>query len=557
MKKFINIFLLVSIPFLLVNCQKKETIEEEAEQWKPLEISFLLEKENPYLDADVTGVFVHENGKDSLTTKAFWYEADTFKIRFTPTLPGKWDYEIREGNNSLKQGIIHATDASRDNHGFVRRDAAHPYHFIYDDSTRYYMFGTTYYNMVLNAVAGDRWKTAIDSALLVGINKMRVFANSEKSEKTPYPRVHPFVEQPDTLDYTRLNPDYWKALDRIVQYSFEKGMLVDLIMLGYGAETYATPALDQQYIRYLLARYAAYPNIIWCLTNEWNYIYRDYGRGKPYWNTLGRMVRNEDPYMEFNGQLRPLSIHQQTRVDFQFFNYEWPVHAIVQLGVRNGQGTVKDEWDDTDPEFKTATKFGDEWGNYSITYNLGHNMPVVNDEFGYIGEPRDKSEATSSDRSTWPRFTREKHRNVMWGVATAGGYGATGDKNEYADGHPYFSANWHSDPPEYRDVKVLVDFFASGDIDYWKMESTNDIVRKGERVYALAEPGKQYLFYSAAGNSFEANLEPGTYAVWRINPISGERETLEDLQSDYLKQTLDGTQDWVIFLKSLNLEVVP
>ena len=531
---------------IFLTCTNKPTLT--AKLWEPIQfdISINQSPKNTYWDVPISALFFHE--KDTIKINGFWFNKDTAKIRFTPTKTGSWQYRILKKSSVIKQGIIEVKPTNKNNHGFVRRDKRYPYHFVFDDGTRYFMFGTTYYNMVLNACAGDRWKTAIDSALVFGINKIRVFANSSKSLKTPYPDIQPFLKTSDSIDYNQLNPEYWKALDRIVEYSLRKGMVIDLIMLGYGAETYATEEQDKNYIRYLLARYAAYPNIIWCLTNEWNYIYRDYGRGKPFWNSIGEIVRTEDPYMKHNGQLRPLSIHQQTRVDFQFFNYDWPVHAIVQLGVRNGQGTVKDEWDDSDPEFKSATKFGDEWGNYSIIYNLGHNMPVVNDEFGYIGEPLDKSEATNNDRSTWPAFTREKHRNVMWGIVLGGGYGSTGDKNKYTDGHPYFSANWHSDPEEYKDIKVLVDFFTSGEIEYWKMFCANNIITQGNRVYALCEPGKQYLFYSALGNEFRAEIEPGNYKVKLINPVTGEQVQQKQFNGKEFELCFNNKLDWIVYL---------
>ena len=44
-------------------------------------------------------------------------------------------------------------------------------------------------------------------------------------------------------------------------------------------------------------------------------------------------------------------------------------HAIIQYGGWN-------------PDYTN----GDQWGNAGIVHNLGHNMPVVNDEYGYIGQ---------------------------------------------------------------------------------------------------------------------------------------------------------------------------
>ena len=524
-------------------------------QWTVHELTLQAEQayENPYTDVQITATFEGPEGS-KISTTGYWNVDKQYKVRFTPTQEGQWTYRITSNPSDpglQQEGTLQVTPATAQQHGFVRRDAEHPYHFVYDDGTRYYMWGTTYYNMVLNALQGDRWKTAIDSAMVYGINKIRVFANSAQSEKTPYPRQHPFVVTDDsTIHYDQLNTAYWPALDSIVEYAYQREMIVDLMPFGYGADVYGTATQDERYLRYVLARYAAYPNVIWCLVNEWNYIHKDHGKNKPYWNQLGQLVREEDPWMQNGAYLRALSIHQQTRVDFQFFNYDWPVHAIVQYGVRNGQGTVTDEWDNTDPENQPNTPQADKWGNLSITYNLGHNMPVVNDEYGYIGEPRDKSAATSPDKETWPPFTREKHRQVSWGIALAGGYGSTGDKNQYEDGHPYFSANWHSDPPEYEDVKHLINFFTQQDIAYWKMHSDNALIKSGDRVYALAEPGQQYLFYAATGGQFEADIPKGNYQTHLYNPRTGEYQPHGASQGGLSVFSLPDTSDWVLYVQA-------
>ncbi len=140
----------------------------------------------------------------------------------------------------------------------------------------------------------------------------------------------------------------------------------------------------------------------------------------------------------------------------------------------------------------------------------------------------------------------------MWGVVLAGGYGTTGDKNKYSDGCPYFSANWHSDPPEYVDIKILTDFFNSGRIEYWKMKSANGILTLGDRVYALSEPGRQYLFYSAVGYYFKAKIDSGNYQVIRLNPRDGLIENLGYIEGFEFEANPDSSADWVFFLKRKN-----
>lgn len=535
---------------ILLACSEQPAIRKWEVTEIPLEAAH--DYDNPYLDVDVTGTFISPLGKEK-SIRAFWNGGSGFIIRFTPDEEGTWTYSISntaDDRGLKKYGIITVEDTEPGSHGFVRRDAEHPYHFVYDDGARYYMCGTTYYNILLNALAGDKWKSAIDSVMPFGINKFRAHAIPEKNDVTPYPQVYPFEGEGDSLDHTRLNLELWKKLDEVVAYSNDRGMVVDLMPFGFERESFSGDSLlDRRYLRYVMARYAAFPNVIWCLVNEWNYRQRRLGISKPYFNMMGETIRVEDPWMGKGDYLRALSIHQQTRIDFQFFNYEWPVHAIIQLGVRNGQGVVRDEWDipaETQPLFR----HGDQWGNAGILYNLGHDIPVVNDEYGYMGEPRDRAASDSPNRDEWPTFTRERHRNVIWGIALAGGYGSAGDKYTYEDGRPYFSANWHSDPLEYRDIKHMVDFFTADVFEYWKMYPQNEIITSGERVYALAEPGRTYLFYAATGGEFLAEIEEGDYMIRLYDPRTGAYENRGSSQGGSVGFSLPDNQDWVLYLKN-------
>lgn len=544
---------------LIAGCESKPPVPKWAVHEIRLEAARTYQ--NPYLNMEVNGTFVSPNG-DQKTIRAFWDGGNVFILRFTPDREGEWTYHTKvlstdsptgkakklEDPGLLKSGKLKVEAPQSGSHGFLRRDSEYPYHFIRDDGTRYYMCGTTYYNILLNAMQGDRWKTAVDSAMVYGINKFRAHAFPIKNSATPYPQVYPVKGTTDSLDHKHLNLPLWRKLDEVIEYSNSKGMVVDLMPFGFDRMSYSGDSLlDQHYLRYVIARYAAYPNIIWCVVNEWNYRQRRLGLSKPYFNAMGRIIRTEDPWMAEGENLRPLSIHQQTRIDFQFFNYDWPVHAIIQLGVRSGQGVVQDEWDipaETQPLYRN----GDEWGNAGIVYNLGHEMPVVNDEYGYMGEPRDRAASDSPNRDEWPTLTRERHRNIIWGIAVAGGYGSGGDKYSYKDGRPYFSANWHSEPAEYLDIKHLTDFFTSGRLEYWKMYSHNEIITKGNRVYAFAEPGRQYVFYAAAGGDFLVNLEPATYLSWRYDPRKGTYEESGDVEGGKVDLTLPDSTDWVLLL---------
>ena len=375
-----------------------------ASRWSTVELTLNAANPyaNPYTDVEVLATFTGPSGR-TLHVRGFWDGGRLFRVRFTPTETGQWSYRTASSDPGLNErsGVINVSEAVPGQHGFLRRDDAHQgYSFVYDDGTRYFMWGQTYYEIIRNALAGDAWQTALDRSRAYGLNKVRLLIYPWPADN-PYPDSEPFVAG----DHDQLNLRHWQKLDEVVRYLQTRGMVADLILFTDAERAFGSPAQDERYTRYLLARYAAFSNVIWCLTNEWNLT----GRDQLYWNRIGGIVRDEDAWLADTGQVRPLSIHTGTQADFPYFDADWPAHAIVQYGWRG--------------DFY----HGDEWGNHSIVNNLGRNRPVVNDEYGYIGDP---------SRDGRRDITRVQHRRAFWGIAVAGGYGSAGDTRTFDDGDP-------------------------------------------------------------------------------------------------------------------------
>jgi hypothetical protein len=318
-----------------------------------------------------------------------------------------------------------------------------------------------------------------------------------------------------------LNTRYFQKFDEIMEYLNQRNMIADVIIMSEDPDSYGTMAQDLRYVRYALARYAAFSNITWTLVNEWEY--SKYGEGKEwYWDVIGEVVRNEDPWMEGRRHsYRPLSIHQKTYHTFKWGGSTWPVHGTIQDGVWNGHHDS--------PRFAN----GDQWGNYGIVQNLSLNIPVVNDECGYFGQSY-----TYQGISTV--VDRDNLRRAMWGIYMAGGSGTLGDdtgRQEWLDwvkmllnrfrgspvrdAKPWLTAAWN-DLALYGDISYLSDFWTKHSVAYWKMNSRNDLVVSGERVYMLCDARSEFIVYAAAGGDFELCLPPGTYRVSWFNPVTGE-----------------------------------
>jgi uncharacterized protein DUF5060/uncharacterized protein DUF4038 len=515
-------------------------------RWSVIEVELVAagKYRNPFTDVQVTATLRGPGGLVK-TVPGFWAGKNEFRVRFTPTEEGEWSYEVKSSpadHGLAVRGDFIAVRPDGDEHGFLRRDPAHPRSFVHDDGTHVFLWGQTYYEIIRNARMGSDWKRAIEGTRSHGMNKVRLLVNPSWDTDTDiYPKSSPFSAT--TRDSITL--PHWEALDEVVEHLARKGMIADLILFLDHKDGFGTRTQDLRYVRYVLARYAAYPNVIWCLTNEWHYT----GKDRSYWNEVGDLVRREDPWIEDGEAFRPLSIHHKTGYRFEFGHAGWPIHAVIQVGVRNAK-----------------FQEGDRWGNDGILINSGLGMPVVNDEYGYLGErdasartgvdadtPIDETRPGGENLQTAPLLSREKHRNIIWGIATAGGYGSAGDHREYSDGTPIFSANWHDDPG-YADIARLIDFWTRRGIQYWRMSSRNDLVVSGDRVYVLALVGKEYVIYSAQGGDFTLQLAAGRYSATRFDPKTGATAPFLDISGGGPRAFLlpDG-EDWIVHVKKTGI----
>jgi Protein of unknown function (DUF4038)/Domain of unknown function (DUF5060) len=464
-----------------------------------------------------------------------------FRIRFTPPVGGTWSYTTSSSDSGLTvsspTSFFVGASARR---GMLRRDAARPERFIFDNGGRFFMWGQTYYQLITKVRNGtpDEWKTSIDNSVAKGMNKLRTllypFGNF-----LPYGDSLPFSDG-DTHDV--LDLAHWRRFDEIPNYLNQKGMIAEIIVFNDNNRAYSKPLgdamaqmRDQRYMRYAIARYAAFPNVIFSLTNEWNLS----PYGKAYWNTMGSIAR-EDPWLTQGSNLRLLSIHPRTDHLFQFFDATWPVHAVIQDGTNNGRLDANNI-----PQNPPHFDNGDEWGNYSIANNLGRGMPVVNDEYGYIGDTQTK---------TGP-FDRLEHRQAMWGIAFAGGYGSAGSLRVLNGQQITITGDWQ-DEPEYADVLALTRFFTVNVPNWWQMSRNTTIPNNQSRVYAMSEPGVRFVVYSAQGSTVSLDIPaPPQDHVWSycfINPQTGnctDKFLRTHGGGDNQQITLPSNQDWALLFE--------
>lgn len=469
-----------------------------------------------YTEPDVKAVFTRVTDNRKLTVHGF-YDVDTgtgqivFKIRFNASEQGNWRYDVsctRQADGApcgVTAPSKTFTVSGSARRGFLRRDPSFPKKFVYDSSFHPFIWGQTYYQIVTNAVAGGGWQTAVTNSRDKGLNKVRMLLYPWWPYYTPYGDTQPFNGGTTTPNHDAINVNHWRKFDQVVNKLYITNdlegspMLAEIILFKDKAvgtdpatgtpindpgRVFGSVPQDDRYVRYAVARYAAFPNVMWCLSNEWQTARND----AAYWTNRATTLTNNDPWAFDASHTRPraLSIHPHNEARFSFSAptfYNWPAQDVLQWSIGH---------DPCVPGSNPCVN-SDEWANFGITNNLSDNRPVVNDEYGYINSKLNGNCATV--------FTPDDERRGMWAIAVAGGYGSFGDNTGVCANTtpPSIRSDWVAQTRAYTDTLALSNFFRNNlNGVWWQMNSNNSRVSKvgnTMRVYAMEGAG-QYVVYA-------------------------------------------------------------
>lgn len=257
-------------------------------QYEMAELSFRgPEPEGKVTDVKLTGTFTL-SGK-TMTVPGFYAGNGTYKVRWYPTKAGTCTYKVEgavtgEGTETVEPAT---------SHGMVKAVGTH---FEYEDGTRFDPFGTTIYALVHQekALVEETLKTLSTAPF----NKVRmcVFPKDYSYNKNE-PPYYPFAKKADGgWDVTAPNPEFFDNLeDKIVKLG-DMGIEVDLILFHpYDRWGFASmPQRDNLvYLDYLMKRLAAFPNIWWSLSNEYDFTPK---KTQKDWEEIEQAVHDLDPY---------------------------------------------------------------------------------------------------------------------------------------------------------------------------------------------------------------------------------------------------------------------
>lgn len=358
---------------------------------------------NPFTDYEIFGEFI--GGEEKKIVSGFYDGNGRYKIRFMPSFEGIYTYRIfGTFSERIHNGRFEVTAPGC--HGKVR---AHGMDLIYEDGTPYVSIGTTCY--VWTTQREEIRKQTLDTLKSSAFNKIRfcIFPKHyDYNYRDPY--AFPYEGIPvdnsginkftfdeysalhenrhikeNKWDFSKFNIEYFKNLDKDLQELCDLGIEADIILFHpYDRWGFCNMPewADELYLKYVTARYSAYHNVWWSLSNE--YDLNPYRRIAD-WEKYAKIIMENDPY----GHLR--SIHNC--MTFYDYTKPWVTHCSIQRQHGSQELECIPQWREI------------------------YRKPIVIDEMCYEG----------NIEQHWGNISPELMLQRMWKTAMYGGYPGHGE----------------------------------------------------------------------------------------------------------------------------------
>jgi len=503
---------------------------------------------NPFTDVAVRGQFARSGGSKQLSVDGFCDSPDgsVFRVRFMPAAAGDYNYSIsyRQGNfEKTYSGSFRATDGHR--RGPIRVDPNYPWHFIWEGTGEHYFYnGTTAFWLM---GWRDDWviNSSIERLHQLKVNRLRVLLAGATDILWGEPvmpgdgfslSLRPWIaESPESwdhpgIDYTRFNVSYWQKWDRMLRFARDRDVIISVIqdISTHHAQPVAGSEDERRYLRYMVARLAAFSNITYDLGDD-----MDSFRDEKWVHETGTLIESWDPYKHL-ATSHPVHRENQDRAS------DWFGFTSIQNWSRQQHALMLDE--------------------RAIQKRTGRIIPQTNEEYAYEDHYPHWAAAP-------PAASAEALRQVAWDIAMAGAYGTAGESARRGTNvWPNTGGGWINGRGDDTMVMLkgyehMVDFFTS--FEWWKTDPHDELVTNG--AYCLAKPGEIYAIYlplhPLCGNQehfgFERDcgehsvtLEPGTYEATWFSAATGDTVPLGLVHGpQWTIPQPPGWLDWALLLK--------
>ena len=310
------------------------------QKWDIYEITFISNENifsNPFWDVEISGQFTSQSS-EVLNIGGFYYDSNTWKLRFSPTEEGVWDYLInfRTPTDTFTfEGNFECLPSNSSNHGFIEINNINPYNYTYNDGSILLVNGINGHTPVVTAAflgipntppPADSLMTKLMWEYLSSknINTYRLLM-FHQDWAPPVVSWNEFEGHANLLlnsgSLDRYDIENAKLIDKWIKNAEENGINFypclftihddDNIFFFnqspwsvenggfYTSPTNMYSTTDdlghdyvKKYVKYIINRYGAYHNILaWEYNNEWGkYTSQDWI------NSIDTVITNNDPY---------------------------------------------------------------------------------------------------------------------------------------------------------------------------------------------------------------------------------------------------------------------
>lgn len=448
------------LPFLLLcACAAGLAETSRVAQWDFQEISLqsTADHANPFTDVQLRCTF--SKGARRVEVFGFFDGGHTWKVRFMSDEQGEWSYTTQSNDSQLdgKTGTVLVGPPGPGNHGPVR--VSNTYHFAYADGAPFFPLGTTLYNWLNRDPALE--ERTLNTLRKSPFNKVRflIFPKWMKFNRVDPPRF-PYTRTADgRFDLDRFDPDFFAHYEARLKDLRAMGIEADIILFHpYDKWGFATMDArhDELYLRYVVARFAAFRNVWWTMANEF-----DLFRPQKDWKQLGEMLASADPYHHLRG------IHNCC-LRFYDNSESWIDHVVLQ-------DITAQRW----PKNSGVA------GQLELDARR-LKKPVVVDEYGYEG----------NNGLAWGNLGPREALEIHWAMTMGGAYASHGET--YI--HPGDLLWWSVGGELVGDEPVRLGFLKQimMEAPFTEMEPAPDIIKDNDdTITVLAKRGSYYLFHFA------------------------------------------------------------
>ncbi len=489
-----SVLALLAFTIFIQNQASAQSRSREVTVWEVVEFPLTLPsvRGNPF-DMHPVLDCVGPGGK-RMSVPGFYTGGNTYAARVSFPETGLWRVSSKETDDGWTVAVLPNSSPTL-GPVVVNPDTPQKFHYANGESCFVLAFEADWLFAVdLETDSLERTKTLLRDIKANGFNQivMNVYAHDVRWPKDPNlpekyefarPRQWPYGGSNDEPDYSRLNLDFFSHFDAVIEEMNALDLTAHIMIYVWNKQVNwpdSDSVEDNRYFDYVVARYQAYPNIIWDISKEAT----GYGH-----NDMNYIVRRIKRLREMDGHDRLVTVHS--------FSYcaKYP-DTVDFISYQNWSASLYNRMLETYREFSDKPIFNIEHGGYEIgpyhVFDGDYDDPVACLDRNYQC-------VFGGTYSTY------YWQNTSWDVVIW-------DRSELPE----------SERPRYELYRHMAQLFK--DVDFGSFEPPKTRITSSGMALESAD-GRCLIYLPAANKRVNTRIEPyygkTMKAKW-FNPLTGE-----------------------------------